>query len=435
MNTRAAEQIADAVLYEGYVLYPYRASAPKNRMRWQVGLVTPRTFAEAVGSDPWFTQTECLAEIGQAASLTLRVRCLHVQERTVQAPSGGGRGDWHTVDRLVVDDRPLVPWDEAVAIESSREGLRLTPGAAEWCWAWSLPEATSTEVVHDAGGAAAGRLVRRRRPLEATVRVVTETCGPVLKLRVRVENMSSCSARTLSERDEALRSSLVGTHAILGLEDGAFVSLLDPPEQLSELAASCVNTHTFPVLAGAAGSRGIMLSSPIILYDFPSIAPESRGDLCDGTEIDELLTLRVRTLTDDEKREARATDDRAAQIVDRCDAASPSDIAQLHGALRSFEAFLNPPDEPLPEEASIQLGGVHVRRGSSVRLQPARVTDSLDICVTGRTATVTAVYRTLEGQPYIAVALDDDPYAAEGAKYRRSLFFHPDELVPLAAGE
>ena len=66
-----------------------------------------------------------------------------------------------------------------------------------------------------------------------------------------------------------------------------------------------------------------------------------------------------------------------------------------------------------------------------MRLQPARVTDSLDICLTGRTGVVSAVYRTLENRPYLAVTLDDDPFGAEGAKFRRALFFQPDELVPL----
>jgi len=84
VSTTLAEQIADAVLYEGYVLYPYRASAAKNRLRWQVGLVTPREYAEATGADPWFMQTECLVESERGATLTVRVRCLHVQERVIE---------------------------------------------------------------------------------------------------------------------------------------------------------------------------------------------------------------------------------------------------------------------------------------------------------------------------------------------------------------
>jgi hypothetical protein len=434
VSMRAAVEIADAVLYEGYVLYPYRASALKNRLRWQIGLVTPQVFAESTGSDPWFTQTECLAEAGPKAALTLRARCLQVQERTIERRLDDGEDQWHPVDRLVVHDQALVAWDEAVPSEFLRERLPLSDLDAERCWTWTLEAAEIVDVVRDTTATPAARIVRRRRPVVALVRVATSRCGSLLKIRVRVENVTPCAATTLAGRDEAVRQSLAGTHVILAIDDGTFVSLLDPPPAASAFAAACVNTHTFPVLAGPTGSRQVMLSSPIVLYDYPAVAPESQGDLYDGTEIDELLTLRVRTLTDDEKREARATDARAAQIIDRCDAASPEALAQLHGTCRSFESFLNPPEEPQPEDASVTVGGRRIGRGSHVRLQPARVTDSLDICLTGRTGVVSAVYRTLEDQPYIAVTLDDDPFGAEGVKYRRSLFFHPDELVLVERG-
>ena len=434
MNTRAAVQIADAVLYEGYVLYPYRASAPKNRLRWQVGLVAPQSFAESAGSDPWFTQTECLAEALPAAELTLRVRCLHHQQRTIEEPLSDRENEWRTVDRLIVDGQPLVAWDEAIPSEFVLERLRLTDTEPERRWTWELRAAETVDVVHDSADTLAARIRRRRRPLVIVVSLGITRCESLLKIRIRVENITACAATMLTERDEAVRQSLSGTHVIMAIDGGAFLSLLDPPETASALAASCVNTRTFPVLAGPTGSRQVMLSSPIILYDYPAVAPESQGDLCDGTEIDELLTLRVRTLTEDEKREARATDVRAAEIVDRCDVASPEALAQLHGTCRSLESFLNPPDEPQPEDASIVVDGRRIGRGSRVGLQPARVTDSLDICLAGRTGVVSAVYRTLEDQPYIAVTLDDDPFGGEGAKYRRSLFFHPEELVPLDRG-
>jgi hypothetical protein len=432
VSTRVAERIADAILYEGYVLYPYRASAPKNHARWQIGLITPQSFAEAVGSDPWFMQTECLAEIGLGAALQVRVRCLHVQERAIEAPGGDGLDDWRSVDRLVVDGHPLVRWDEAVASEFLSQRLTLTAAVTESYWTWRLEAAYASEVVTDGHGTTAARIVRHRRPVVAMVRVATEPCGPLLKIRVRVENVTPCAIDTLANRNEAVVQSLAGTHTILAIDDGAFVSLLDPPGAASAFAASCVNTNTFPVLAGPASSSQVMLSSPIILPDYPAVAPESAGELCDSTEIDELLTLRVRTLTDDEKREARATDARAAHIVDRCDAAAPDAIARLHGTVRSFETFLNPADEPPPETASVDIGGCRVSRGSRVRLQPCRVADSLDICLAGRIGTVTSVYRTLEGDPYVAVRLADDPFGAEGDKYRRRLFFRPDELVPVA---
>jgi hypothetical protein len=441
VSARAAEQIADAVLYEGYVLYPYRASAAKNRLRWQVGLVAPREFAAATGSDPWFMQTECLLQVDPGAVLTVRVRCLHVQERVVEQALGG-EGAWQSVEGLTVGDRQFVTWDEAVPCDFLREPLPVDEPSRQWSFEWTLDGASSVEMVYD-GERLVGRVVRRRASMTARIRVETEPCGEFVKARVRVENVSPCAARSLAERNAAVRQSLAGTHAILSVDKGAFVSLLEPPASAVDAATSCLNLHAWPVLVGAKGSRDVMLSSPIILYDYPTVAPESVGDFCDATEIDEMLMLRVQTLTADEKREARATDARAARIVDRADAASAETMGQLHGAIRQFsdaspdasfgawETFLNPPDTPSPEAGWVEIGPIRIGSGSRVRLKPTHRADSMDMCLEGRVATVTAVHRTLEDTPYVTVILDDDPFGAAGARYRRALFFHPDELVPV----
>jgi hypothetical protein len=445
VSLRVAEQIADAVLYEGYVLYPYRASAAKNRYRWQVGLVTPRGYAEATGADPWFVQTECLAAPEAGATLSVRIRGLHVQERTIEQAPGVADPTWRAVDRLRVDDRELIAWEEAVVGEFVRDRLPLDGTRTEWSDRWILDAVSDTEHVYDPAGQLAARIVRRRYPVASTVRIAMEEPRQgLVKIRVRVENESACPARALAERGAAMRQSLAGTHAILAIERGQFVSLLDPPPAAAALAASCQNVHTWPVLVGAPGSSRVMLSSPIILYDHPEVAPESPGDHCDATEIDELLMLRVRTLTEEEKREARATDRRAAEIVDRATAASPEAIGRLHGAIRHYaaaddalpgdwQAFLNPPGEAPPGEASLDIGSWRVARGSRVCLRPGHRADSIDLCLAGRTATIVGVHTTLEGKSYVSVTLDDDPFAQAGPRFRRSLFFHPDEIVPLDA--
>jgi hydrogenase maturation protease len=130
---------------------------------------------------------------------------------------------------------------------------------------------------------------------------------------------------------------LASTHTILGVREGEFVSLLDPPEALRETAASCRNAGTWPVLVGVEGERNMMLSSPIILYDYPQVAPESGGDLFDATEIDEILTLRIMTLTDVEKREMRGADERARQMLERTETLAPEQLMKLHGAIKKVK--------------------------------------------------------------------------------------------------
>ena len=130
--------------------------------------------------------------------------------------------------------------------------------------------------------------------------------------------------------------SLVSAHVVLGVEEGEFVSLLDPPEALRPVIDECHNQGVFPVLVGEEGQRDTMLASPIILYDYPQIAPESAGDLFDGTEIDEILSLRIMTMTDEEKREMRESDERARQMLERTENMPAEQFMKLHGALRGL---------------------------------------------------------------------------------------------------
>jgi hypothetical protein len=290
--------------------------------------------------------------------------------------------------------------------------------------------------------------VRERWPTTALVRIGVEETSGVMKLRIRVENVAPWPEGVGADRDLALRHSLVGLHMFLGVRGGAFVSLLDPPPSLETAAAACRNEHTWPVLVGPEGDRTVMLSSPIILYDHPAVAPESPGDLCDATEIDEILLLRVMTLTDEEKREARATDERARRIVDRSESIPREVFERLHGAVRglkpvaspapaapdaTWEAFLNPPGLAPPPDATLEMGSAVVVRGSRVRLAPRRRADSMDFFLAGRTARVEGVFRDVDDQAYVAVTVEDDPAADLQGAAGRYYYFYPEEIEPLDA--
>ena len=118
-------------------------------------------------------------------------------------------------------------------------------------------------------------------------------------------------------------SYMLSTHTLLAVQQGAFRLAARSSGEYRAAAAACHNIATWPVLAGREGDRHLMLSSPIILYDYPQIAPESAGDFFDGTEIDEILTLRVLTLSDEEKREVREGSDRARSILERTESLPP----------------------------------------------------------------------------------------------------------------
>jgi len=445
-----AQKVADAVLYEGYVLYPYRASAAKNRVRWQFGVVAPRAYSESGASEPWAQQTEVLVEgASSETAIDLRLRCLQVQVRIIEEKI---EDDFRPVETLDVGDRTLVTWEEGVERRLDATAIRLVDLLAdERRIPFDVPGGEEMELVHSPDQQIVGRMVRRRWPLAAAVLLSAERVGHgLIKLRVRVENLADFSG---TGRDEALRRSLVGAHTLLAVQGGAFVSLLEPPPEAADAATECVNQHTWPVLIGEAPARDVLLSSPIILYDYPAVAPESAGDFCDATEIDEILTLRVMTLTEDEKREARGTDERSRQIIERSDTIPDELFERLHGAMRSlrpvpatpekpelekeladWESFLNPSGMVQPEEASLDVGGVRVALGSRVILRPSRRADSMDFFLAGRTARVQGVYRDVEDATYVAVSLEGDSESPD-IGHGRFMYFYPDEIEPLALSD
>jgi hypothetical protein len=441
-----ARKVADAVLYEGYLLYPYRASAAKNQARWQFGVLMPRLWSEHGPDEPWATQTECLLEPEEATTVRVLVRFLHVQAKTVEVVDVEA-GTFHEADTLPVDDSELVPWDEAAELEVAVEAplARLLEG--ELATPFERPGGRRVEPVHDAAGRLVGRTVRRRWPVLGSVKLSAERLeGPygLVRLRLVLENATAWNDPG-ADRSVALRHSLVAAHSLIGIDQGVFLSLLDPPEWAKPAAEACQNLHTWPVLIGDEGRRDAMLSSPIILYDHPTIAPESPGDLFDATEIDEILTLRTMALTEDEKREARATDERAAAIIDRVDNMPPELLERLHGAVRYLKEVEGTEEEEpelvpwwdpgadrtvSPETDGVVVAGVTVARGSRVRLRPGQRADAQDMFLAGRLATVEAVFLDVDGNRHLAVTLDEDPAADLRRWHGRFLYFSPDEVEP-----
>jgi hypothetical protein len=310
--------IADAVLYEGYVLWPYRRSALKNQRRWTFGGVYPRAHSEGREDDPWTMRTEVLLEGGEDARVEVSVRFLHVVQRRVGRATAAGL-EW--VDELVVDGERHLAWDEAVERE-----LHLAAGDR-------LPIVIATGEKSEPLGEA-GALVRRWEALEGTVETEIEPLGGGL-MRIAVE-IANTTPWPGGDREEALRRTFCSTHTVLRAAGGAFVSLTDPPERLREAAAACHNEGTWPVLVGERGERHTLLSSAIILEDHPRVAPESPGDLFDGGEIDQMLVLNILTLTDEERADMRDADPRTREILERTEALTEEELMRLHGAIREF---------------------------------------------------------------------------------------------------
>ncbi|HEX3917326.1 MAG TPA: hypothetical protein VHW60_08305 [Caulobacteraceae bacterium] len=432
MTRDPVKEIANAVLYEGYVLYPYRPTALKNQERWTFGGVFPRSFSSQSGSDPWAMQTECLVQGDGAARLNVQIRFLHLVERRVlqfDPAAVGEAAAWRAVGSLEVDGQPFAAWEEAIEREVDVPGITLAAlgdGPARFAFGFDGSEAR--EVLSDASGGTAGALVRVRRPLEGAVAVSASGVAPGLyRLTVRVENITPLAQADCERRALAQRSAFASTHAILRLAGAQFISLIDPPDALAAEARACVNEGCWPVLAGPEGAQDTVLASPIILYDYPQVAPESPGDLFDGAEIDEILTLRILTLTDAEKREAAAAEPKVRALLERTEALTANDLARLHGALRSPRQFPKP-------ALACDLGG-DLRVGARVLLKPKPGGDIMDIALAGKVAIVEAIERDFEDRVHVAVTIEDDPGRDLGLGRfpGHRFFFSREEMEPIGA--
>ncbi|MCQ4117703.1 hypothetical protein [Rhodococcus tibetensis] len=438
--------VADAVLYEGYLLYPYRASSSKNQSRWQFGVVGPPGAVDAgVGEESTMSCSTLLRAAGDAA-VGITLRFLQLQVRGVERVTDAAGAEFSPVDELTVDGTSWISWDEAVEREFDLGAVGLGESAGGRRLDVQVDGGSAVEELRAADGSLAGRVVRTRWPAHAVVTVKCEDSDGFTRLRLEVENVTATESGL--NRDCAIRQSLIGAHLILAAEGTEFVSLLEPPAEAEHLASACEQHRCYPVLAGLPGETDLVLASPIILYDHPEIAEQSDGALFDATEIDEILTLRIMTLTEEEKRQARATDPLAAQIIDRCDEMSPSTLAQMHGILRNPHL----PDMGLvpeltddvpwwdpeadtavrPDVDGVIVDGVRVTNGSVVRLHPSRRADAQDLFFAGQLARVVTVHADVDGDTHIGVVLQDDPASDMHEWYGRYLYFAPDEVEPIS---
>ena len=339
MSDDPTRAIADAVLYEGYILWPYRRSALKNQRRWTFGGVYPRGHSAVHPDDPWTMRTECLLTGGPTVTVEVRVRFLHVVARRV----GRARGDGlELVDALDVGAERHVAWDEAVEREVVLDPAMV--GSIAVCGRRAVATVgagSEREDLRHPDGGRAGALIRTWHALDGAVEVGAERLGSDLwRLSVTVANTTPWEGE---DREEALARTFCSTHSVLRTAGGgAFVSLTDPPDALRAAAEACENRGTWPVLTGGVGGgqfSDTLLSSPIILEDHPRVAPESPGDLFDGGEIDQMLVLNILSLTDEEKAEMRASDPRAREILERTEALTPEEIMRLNGTIRDWQVL------------------------------------------------------------------------------------------------
>jgi hypothetical protein len=405
MNREFVDKIVNAVLYEGYILYPYRASSKKNqRERFTFGRIYPQEYSGAQnGREPCLMQTECLVRNeSHDGGLEIAVRFLQPLARK-------------TGEEV---------WLEAIEREVKLAQIALNaPIKKVHKFTFHAAQSVDKEVTRS------NEMICGRIELETWL--IEQS---VIKIRVRIFNETPVPIE-MGNQDAVLMRTFASTHTILHAPGGKFVSSLDPDPDCIESAGTCRNVGTWPVLVGAKEKQehDAMLSSPIILYDYPQIAPESAGELFDSTEIDELLTLRVQTLTDTEKIEMQRVDEQARRILERAENLRPEEFLKMHGTLREVRKINEELFNPVQRRDSATVNGVTLKAGDRIRIRPKRRADVMDIALKGKIATIEAVEEDVDGNVHFAVVLEDDPGRDIGLMRHvgHRFFYAADEVEPL----
>jgi len=366
--------------------------------------------------------------------LELRVRFLHLVTREIgslpndlaELPATGEPA-FTPVASLEVEGVRFLAWEEAVEREVVAQGATIEQLLHGISLPFAFPGSRTIEPIRSAAGRIAGVVIRTGLNLDGRLTVAAAPAGPgAYRLTVRIENTTRLGVTEIARRDLAQRRAFASTHTLLGVQGGAFVSMMDPPEALQEAARRCENRGAWPILVGTPGATDTILSSPIILYDYPEIAPESPGDLFDATEIDEILTLRILTMTDDEKRDMAAVDPRARALLQRTEGLSPAELNKLHGTLRNPRNTF--------QSAPSHGDGPPLKVGDRVRLRPKPGGDIFDIALKDQAAIIESIERDFENRVHVAVTLLDDPGRDLGMQRMpgHRFFFAPSEVESLA---
>ncbi len=289
------------------MLYPYRASSVKNRERFNWGVLYPEAYSSRqTGADLCEMRTECLVAGGATAGLEVKVRFLHLVVRT---------------------DGGAAPWQEA----REREVTVAVGAVGEL-----VTDPKLTRFTFPADDQAEGEVRRRQERLDGEIVISACLVAPdVHRITTLVANATAWGPTGETARNDV-------TAALPGVDSH------HPPRRGRRVRLAPRST----VRAAGAGGGSAGMWGPGRCWPgtmaratrcsprrsssttYPRIAPESAGDLFDATEIDEILSLRILTLTDEEKREIRETDERARQLLERTESLGAEQLMRLHGTLR-----------------------------------------------------------------------------------------------------
>jgi hypothetical protein len=308
------------------------------------GAVYPQAWQQHHPDVHAATQTQCIIQGTDDAEVEITVRFLHLRgKRLVKInPEKFGRDQFQPTDTIKAGDKTYYSgWEaEERKINVGRHKIKdLIDGSIEN--SIHFEEEQMSDILFK-NEKVAGNMIIRQSAINGNVRVSAKPVGiheEGYQITIKIANTTPVDNPKQCSRDEIYFRSFLSANTILQAEKGKFISKTDPPQAWQEVNEACKNVNTWPVLIDKDDKT--MLSSPIVLYDYPEIAPESRGDMFDSTEIEEMLMLQVAALTDEEKKEVEQTDGKMKAMLERVRNTTPEELLKLHGGFKDIETRMN----------------------------------------------------------------------------------------------
>lgn len=420
MDLTELDQIVNAVLYQDHILYPYRPSAARRRQpQFTPGRIYPDLYSVTQnGAEPCMIQTEgLLYSQCEHPTLNVRVRFLHPACREIQVPASihsqipfTGEPAYRVVPEIVVGDKLYQTWQEALEREinispvSLQEGEQLSITHGFRISAWG-------EVENLGEGEEQGQaiLVRRQEALEGRVEIAaTPLAARCFRISVRIRNEAPVPANNFGDHDAVVMRTFAAAHAILHTEGAEFVSMTNPPDEFAQFVNACENLGAWPVLIGdeIKSERHTMLSSPVLLADYPLVPVDNPEETLNATDLGELIELREQTIAAAEERGADSDNAFVCSERSPIRALRDDELRRPGAARRDWTAGEDFFVSPKPVASAIR-NGVEIKAGDQVRITPRNHADVLDLMLAGRIATVESLEQGVE-RIQLSVALLDN---------------------------
>ena len=335
------ERITKTVLYEGYSLYPYYRSSAKNSKPVPFGAVYPRQFVKHNPDVHSTTQTQCIIKGTDDTEIEITVRFLQLRNRQLLKIDHDeyGPGQFRPTDSIKEGDATYHSGWEGVERElnlGTHTISTIVDNKVEKDIAFESEKAN--DIIYGENGTVAGNVIISQSKINGTITASADPAGDNkngFKITVQISNTTSVDNSEKLSRNDSYKLSFLSTHTILKTEEGAFISQTDPKQNWEKIVEACDNINTWPILIEK--DYKTMLSSPIVLYDYPEIAPESMGDMFDGTEIEEALVLHMATMPEEEKQKIDKGDPKMKAMMERVESVTPEEIMSLHGGFKEVK--------------------------------------------------------------------------------------------------